>query len=105
MLAFPSLCYEGFPLSLVEAMSFSLPVVCSRIGGLPEIVGDGTTGLLAAPGDAADLAEKIRILWNDPGQARQMGEAGKLKVSRDYREERFYENLMRVYEKAIRIAS
>ena len=47
---------------LPEAMLHGKPVICSRIGGLPEIVDDGVTGLLFEPGNAEDLAEKIRYL-------------------------------------------
>ena len=53
-------------LTLVEAMSQGVPVVASRIGGIPEIIEDGVTGLLFEPGNAADLAEKMLRLWRDP---------------------------------------
>ena len=55
MIVVPSLCYEGFPNVLVQAMSWRKPVICSAIGGLPEILGPGLANLLSEPGDAEDL--------------------------------------------------
>jgi len=98
-----SVCYEGFPSVLLEAMLRGKPVVCSRIGGLPEIVADGVTGLLFEPGNADDLAEKIQYLWSRPDLCREMGQAGREKALRKYSPEEYYERLMAVYEKAIRV--
>jgi glycosyltransferase involved in cell wall biosynthesis len=101
VIVIPSLCYEGFPLSLIEAMSQSKAVICSRIGGLPEIVVEGVTGLLATPGCPVDLANKIKNLWSHEDECLAMGLAGKETVSRDYTEEIFFDKLMEVYEIAI----
>jgi glycosyltransferase involved in cell wall biosynthesis len=59
-LLLPSTCYEGFPMTLVEAFSTGLPVIASRIGGIPELVEEGRQGFLAPPGDAAALAATVR---------------------------------------------
>jgi len=98
-----SICYEGFPSVLMEAAVHETPVVCSRIGGLPEIVDDGTTGLLFEPGNSDDLAEKIQYLWDRPDLRRKMGRAGREKALREYSPEKYYERLMAVYEKAIEL--
>ena len=79
------------------------PVIASRIGGIPEIVDDGVTGLLFEPGNADDLAEKIRYLWERPELCRQMGRAGREKVMWEYTPQRYYERLMAVYERAIEL--
>jgi glycosyltransferase involved in cell wall biosynthesis len=100
MVVLCSVCYEGFPTTILEAMAAGKPVVCSRIGGLPEIVEEGVTGLLFRPGDAPDLTEKIRYLWERPDVCHQMGQAGREKVLREYSPQRFYERLMAVYETA-----
>jgi glycosyltransferase involved in cell wall biosynthesis len=97
----PSLCYESFPLVLAEAALHGRPVICSRIGGLPEIVEDGVTGLLFEPGDAADLAAKIRVLCDRPDLARSMGRAAREKALREYSPDKYYDRLMDVYERAI----
>ena len=98
MVAFATRCYEGFPTVLLEAMSHSLPVVCSRIGGLPEIVDDGITGLLYDPGNADELADRIRTLWQNPALRQKLGEAGKRKVLEDYAAERLLDRLLGIYE-------
>ena len=73
----PSVWYEGFPTVMVEAMLHGKAIVCSDIGGLPEIVDDGVTGLLVKPGNAEDLADKVRYLWERPELCKKMGEAGR----------------------------
>jgi len=101
MIVVPSVCFEGFPTVLLEAMLRGKPVVCSRIGGLPEIVEDGITGLLFEAGNVKDLIEKILYLWERPDLRRKMGEEGRKKALREYSEGRYYERLMDAYEMAI----
>jgi glycosyltransferase involved in cell wall biosynthesis len=103
ILVVPSLWYEGFPGVLLEAMLQGKPVICSRIGGLPEIVDDGKTGLLFEPGNAAELADKIKYLWDRPELCQEMGKAGRDKVLTEYNSDRYYERLMRTYEQAMSI--
>jgi glycosyltransferase involved in cell wall biosynthesis len=101
MIVIPSICFEGFPIVLLEAMLRGKAVVCSRIGGLPEIVEDGITGLLFEAGNATDLVEKILYLWERPDLCQKMGEAGRRKAFREYSEDRYYEQIMAAYERAI----
>ncbi len=61
----PSLYKEGLPNVLLESMAMGVPVIASRLGGVPEIVRPGETGVLVPRGDAAALAEAIRRLWED----------------------------------------
>jgi glycosyltransferase involved in cell wall biosynthesis len=93
----PSIRYENSPSAILETMLAAKPVICARIGGLPEIVEDGLTGLLFEPGDAQDLASKIALLWENPEWCRRLGEAGRAKALQDYTPERHYERLMDVY--------
>jgi glycosyltransferase involved in cell wall biosynthesis len=104
MIVLPSVWYEGFPMTIVEAMLHGKAVVCSRIGGLGEIVDHGRTGLVFAPGDADELAAKIRLLWADEALCRRMGQGGREKAAREYSVERYYERLMAAYERAIELA-
>jgi len=97
----PSLCFETFCLVAAEAMSYGLPVIASRRGGLQELVVDGLNGLLFEPGNAEELAEKIKLLWENPDLCRQMGETGREKVIREYSEDVYYERLMAIYKNAI----
>ncbi len=72
--------WEGLPLSVLEAMAASLPVVASDVGGTREAVMDGQTGYLFAPGDAATLAQRLQCLAEDPVLAQHMGQQGRVRV-------------------------
>jgi len=69
--------YEGFPLAILEAMAAGLPVVATRVAGVPEAVEDGASGLLVEPEDAAGLAAALLALIRDPARRRALGERGR----------------------------
>jgi glycosyltransferase involved in cell wall biosynthesis len=73
----PSECYENSPLSALESLAAGRGVVATRIGGLPELIDDGVTGVLVPPGDATALATSMSKLSNDAEQASQMGRAAR----------------------------
>lgn len=75
---------EGIPVVLMEAMSSEIPVVASRLSGIPELVDDGRSGLLVAPRDAPSLAEAIQRLANDPHLRAQLGRAGRVRVLQNF---------------------
>lgn len=81
----PSL-YEGFSLPAVEAMASGTPLVASRVGALPALVGpdDDAAGLLVPPGDASALAEAVQTLLADPRTAAAMGARGRRRAEEDY---------------------
>lgn len=70
----PSEWYENFPFSVAETFLFSKPVIGSNIGGIPELVIDGNTGLLFEHGNIIELQEKLLLLWNNPISTQLMGE-------------------------------
>ncbi len=72
------------PTVIMEAMGARLPVVSTRLVGIPEMVDDGETGLLVEPGNAIALAAALESLAGDPGMRRRMGEAGREKAIRDF---------------------
>jgi glycosyltransferase involved in cell wall biosynthesis len=82
-LVLPSLD-EGLPMVALEAMERGRIVVASAAGGTPELVDDGTTGLLTVPGDAGSLAAALRRLRDEPELHVRMGAAGRLRVERDF---------------------
>jgi glycosyltransferase involved in cell wall biosynthesis len=75
---------EGFPRSVLEAMSSALPVVATNIRGCREAVVNGETGLLVPPRDGPALAEAVSRLLQNPGLARRMGESGRARAVRLY---------------------
>ncbi|AJJ10591.1 glycosyl transferases group 1 family protein [Yersinia rohdei] len=80
----PSECYENCSMSVLEAMSFSRPVVGSRIGGIPEQIRDGVEGLLFEPGNVQNLADSLDTLVENPEKAREMGLNARERLSQKY---------------------
>lgn len=75
---------EGLPLSILEAMAVGLPVVASGVGGVPEVVVEGETGLLVPPGDPQSLADAIERLLDDSALRRRLGAAGRIRVAEQF---------------------
>jgi glycosyltransferase involved in cell wall biosynthesis len=84
---------EPFGIALVEAMLHKLPVVATRVGAIPEIVQDGSTGDLVPPGDAGALAETLIRLLKDPERCRNYGEAGYQRATAVYSWQRVGERI------------
>jgi glycosyltransferase involved in cell wall biosynthesis len=100
-LVFPSECYETFGLSLVEAFACGVPVVCTRLAAMQEIVADGRTGLHFNPGDSEDLAAKVEWAWTHSQDMDEMGRAARAEYEGKYTTERNYPMLMNIYQRAI----
>jgi L-malate glycosyltransferase len=75
---------EGLPNVLLEAMAAGRPVVATNVGGIPELVVDGITGLLVPPSDPHALSRKMITLLSDPVRARTMGHAGRERVAKHF---------------------
>ena len=75
VLVLPSYAHEGIPQIILQTQAMARPVVATTIGGIPEVVEDGVTGLLVAPKDGNALAEKIRAVLDDPALAAHLGHA------------------------------
>jgi colanic acid/amylovoran biosynthesis glycosyltransferase len=75
---------EGIPVVLMEAMACGLPVVSSRLSGIPELVTDGVSGLLVTPGSHEELADAVAQLASDPELRRRLGREGRVTVERDF---------------------
>jgi glycosyltransferase involved in cell wall biosynthesis len=97
----PSEWYENNPLSILEAFALGKPVVGARIGGIPELVRDGDTGLTFEPGNVQDLQEKIVFLLKNPELVTQMGKRARQFVEEVADPERHYQKLMEIYRKVI----
>lgn len=99
-LVVPSIWNEAFGIVAAEAMSWSVPVIASRIGGLPEVVEDEVTGLLVEPGNAESLARAMRRLATDDALCLKLGAAARERALREYSVEVFYRRLMSAYTRA-----
>lgn len=75
---------DGIPVALMEAMGIGVPVVSTRLSGIPELIEDGVSGLLVRPGDPEALAAAIRRLLRDPGAAVGFGGAGRARIAERY---------------------
>jgi len=100
-LIFSSEWYENFPVTIAEAFACGVPVICSRMGAMEEIVEDGRTGLHFIPGDAEDLAAKVKWAWNHPEHMREMGKAARKEYEDKYTAEKNYPLLMEIYQRAV----
>lgn len=103
-LILPSIWYENFPRTLVEAMACGLPVIASRIGALAELVHEGVSGLLFEPGNAADLAAKLAWANDHPEEIRAMGIRAREIYEDKFTARRNYAQLMEIYEDAMQQA-
>ncbi|MGE5762600.1 MAG: glycosyltransferase family 4 protein [Mycobacterium leprae] len=95
---------ELLGLAMLEAMASGTPVVASRIGGIPEIVRDGETGLLVAPGDVAELRDRIAVLLANPALARRLGRAARELVLDRFTWAKTAERCLNAYTELIRPA-
>ncbi|MDP9159447.1 MAG: glycosyltransferase [Acidobacteriota bacterium] len=99
-LVFPSLWFEGFPLTIAEAFACGVPVLASNLGAMAEIVEDGRTGLHFAVGDAADLAAKVEWAFSHPEAMQAMGLAARLEYETKYSPKQNYAQLLAIYQRA-----
>jgi glycosyltransferase involved in cell wall biosynthesis len=100
-LVMPSIWYENFPRTLLEAFANGLPVIASRLGALPELVQHGRTGLLFEPGSADDLGRHLAWAEAFPAKMRAMGENARAAYEARFTSQENYQQLMAIYEEAI----
>jgi glycosyltransferase involved in cell wall biosynthesis len=93
--------YEPFGRALIEAMAAGKPVVGTNVGGIPEIIEDGVTGLLVAPGSPDELAGAITKILQNPDLARHMGAAGRERAKAHFSPERYVTEIQNVYEELV----
>jgi glycosyltransferase involved in cell wall biosynthesis len=96
----PSLT-EGIPLTVLEAMACGLPVVATRVGGTPEAVTDGMTGLLVPPSQPAQLADALLHIYRNPEAARRMGVAGRAVVETHFNVREMVESYESLYSEIV----
>jgi glycosyltransferase involved in cell wall biosynthesis len=92
---------ENFPLVLLEAMASGLPVVATAVGGVPEIVVDGETGLLVPPHQPEAFADAVNALLDDPERMRAMGAKGRERVKEHFTWAKVAERMARYFREIL----
>ena len=93
---------EGTPFSAIEAMAASVPVVGTRVGGMPDLIRDGTTGLLVPPGNVEAMSAALVSLLRDPDRRHRMGEAARADVEQRFTVNRMLDETHALYEACLR---
>ena len=99
----PSLYGEGMPMVVLEAMAAGLPIVSTRVEGIPQVVRHGVDGLLAAPGDAADIASAINQFVRGDVSSELMGDSGWHRQRENFSDVSMAARVAAVYEQVLRV--
>ncbi|GJL59311.1 MAG: glycosyl transferase family 1 [Nitrospirales bacterium] len=99
-LVFPSVWYEGLPMTIIEAFAVGCPVVGSAIGGVKDLIVSGKTGLHFRPGDAEDLVEQVTWVLAHRSQVLEMRSQARLEYETRYSNVKNYKDLMDIYDQA-----
>jgi glycosyltransferase involved in cell wall biosynthesis len=102
MLVFPSICYETFAFSIVEALACGLPVIASRLGAQAEVVNDGVSGLLFTAGDPNALRDTVRRLASSPELGARLSEGARREFHDRFSSDASYSVLMDIYARVIK---
>jgi len=99
----PSECYEAFGRSVAESFACGVPVIASRLGGLPELVRDGENGWLFQPGDVDALSEYLRRVSSlKASSIKEMGNNGYVFARNNFSKDNYLKQLIQIYKEAIR---
>lgn len=101
----PSVCYEAFPLVLIEAFASGTPVLASRHGPMTELVAEGKTGFLIPPGNSDALGERLHWALTHPEAMREMGRNARAEFETKYTASANYRRLMAIYREAIQCSA
>ncbi len=93
---------EGFPLSILEAMSLNLPIIASNVGGICEQVIDGYNGFLINRNDVATLTEKIQLLMTKPALCQEMGDNSRIFYEKEFKLDKMVDKTLAVYQSILK---
>jgi glycosyltransferase involved in cell wall biosynthesis len=99
--ALPSLFGEGMPMVLLEAMSAGLPVISTRVEGIPEVVRDGVDGLLVEPGDSEQLAQALRKFVSGAVDTDSMGDNGRNRQNENFSDLAMARGVSKIYQEIL----
>ena len=89
---------EGLGRVIIEAMATATPAIGSDVGGIPELISDGVNGFLIAPGDEQALAEKLRWVFNNPDQIREMGRSARAFAKQAFSTENYLKGYRQIFQ-------
>lgn len=98
----PSIWIDNCPYSILETMAIGKPVIGSNMGGIPELIKNGETGLVFSSGDINQLAEKMQILFSDAQLAHNLGNKAKELANKIYTKNYYYEEIIKIYERLVK---
>jgi len=98
MLVIPSVWYEQFPMTALEGMALGVPIIGPNLGGWSSIIEDGENGFLFEPENVDDLANKMKLLYDNPGLAYQMGLKGRQLVAERFSADNYYSEVLKIYQ-------
>lgn len=98
----PSIWYENCPYSIIETLSIGKPVIGAKIGGIPELVRDNESGLLYQFDSIDELSTKMKVLFEDKELAQKLGENAKKMSIKEFSKEKYYNELLGIYEKLLK---
>jgi glycosyltransferase involved in cell wall biosynthesis len=92
---------EGFPNTIIEYMAAGRPVICTGVGGIPEVVTDGVNGILIRPGDNQGLIENLRFLLSNPAAGRELGRRARETIRQGFSESIMVDKVEALFKKVI----
>ncbi len=98
----PSEWYENNPISVLESFALGKPVIGAEIGGIPELVEDGITGLLFSAGNSNELTQKIEYCLHHKDDIRDMGREARKRIEERYNPGVHYGRILELYSEMIR---
>ena len=101
----PSVCYENFPVTIVESFSVGLPVVSTRMGAMEEILSGEESGWLVDSSDPDGLARAVEHAWSSPQEMRRKGQRARLEYESKFSPDINYQQLSAIYRRATAEAS
>lgn len=102
LLILPSVWFEGFPMTLIEAFAYGVPVAVSNIGSLPSIV-HSAEGVLFEPNNSRSLLKEVREIWSDVNQLEKMSKQSYKTFKSYYSKDQGYQNLIDIYKEVIKL--
>jgi glycosyltransferase involved in cell wall biosynthesis len=93
--------YENLPFAVLEALSSQLPVVTTKVGGIPEMIDDGKNGFLVQPANSKDLADKILFFIENPNEASEMAYLARRTIEDKFDWRLIVKKVLKVYDEAL----